>query len=96
MAKFTITYGLNGGFNTETEEIIDVDSIADANQHAWELACNEYDQFAGGNGLRDTTEIMIEDDVDEIEAEEIFNEEREGWLNYSAEPLMTLVANVLV
>lgn len=37
--------------------------------------------------MRDIHEIMEEDGIDdEDEALEVYNEEREGWLDYSAEP----------
>lgn len=39
------------------------------------------------HGLREVSEIMEEDEIeDEDEAMEIYNEEREGWIDYSAEP----------
>jgi hypothetical protein len=36
-------------------------------------------------GIRDINDIIDEDGVDEEEAEMIFNDERESWLDYSAE-----------
>ena len=37
------------------------------------------------HGLRTADEIMEEDEVDNEEAEMIYNEERDSWLEYSAE-----------
>lgn len=87
MPKFKITYGLGGGFNTEDCEEVEAKDLAAASMLAWEMACQTYDSYAGLHGLRDAGQIMEEDGVDEEEAEEIFREEREGWLDYSAVPL---------
>lgn len=89
--KWFISYGLGGGFGgANNYEVIDatgsVDSEDEANMYAWEKACEEYESYVGLHGLRTQDEIMEEDDVDEETAEEIYNEERESWLDYSAEP----------
>lgn len=84
---FIIGYGLAGGFGgARNFEVIQVDNQEEAEEWAWEQACEEYERYVGMYGLRDTSEIMEEDEVDEDEAEAIFNEEREGWLDYSARP----------
>ena len=85
--KWFISFGLSGGFGgANSHEVIDASDEDEANKYAWYQACDEYDSYAGTNGLREMSEIMDEDGVDEEEAEEIFKEEREGWLDYSAEP----------
>jgi hypothetical protein len=85
---FIIGYGLSGGFGGQRNfEVIEVSSQEEADIMAWENACEEYDRYAGSNGLRDVGQIMEEDGIeDEDEAEEAFSEEREGWLDYSAHP----------
>lgn len=80
--KFKITYG---SINPPDEEIIEAANREQAVNYAYEAACEDYEGYAGLHGLRDTTQIMEEDGVDEDEAYEIFCEERESWLDYSAE-----------
>jgi hypothetical protein len=86
--KWFISYGLGGGFGgANNHEVIDASNEDEANKYAWEKACEDYDNYAGSHGLRDIGEIMEEDGIeDEDEAEQVFSEEREGWLDYSAEP----------
>ena len=84
---YIIGHGLSGGFGgARNFEVIQADSLEDAEKWAWESACEEYESYAGSYGLRDIMDIIKEDGVEEDEAEEIFNEEREGWLDYIAEP----------
>ena len=85
---FIIGYGLGGGFGgARSFEVIKVGSQEEADQWVWESACEEYERYVGSNGLREVCEIMEEDGIeDEEEAYDVYNEEREGWLNYSAEP----------
>lgn len=83
MAKFQIRYGLGGSFGGLCEwENSDAANEVDADLEAWEKACEEYESHAGLHGLRDVEQIMEEDEVDEEEAWEIYNEERESWLDY--------------
>jgi len=85
--KWLISYGLGGGFGGANNfEIIDASSEDEANSYAWEMACQDYESYVGLHGLRTQDEIMEEDDVDQETAEEIYNEERESWLDYSVEP----------
>jgi hypothetical protein len=85
---YIIGYGLAGGFGgARTFEVIQVDSQEEADKWAWENACDEYDRYAGSNGLREVGEIMQEDGIeDEDEALQAYEEERESWLDYSAKP----------
>jgi len=85
--KWFISYGLGGGFGGANNfEIIDAKDEDEANTYAWEKACEDYESYVGLHGLRTIDEIMEEDNVDEEIAEEIYNQERESWLAYSAEP----------
>lgn len=85
--KWFISYGLSGGFGgADNFEVIEAESEDEAISYAWEMACEEYEGYVGLYGLRTTDQIMEEDGVDEEEAEMSFNEERESWLDYSAEP----------
>ncbi len=83
--KYYIEYGVGGGINSKNSEVIDAKSEDDASTYAWQMACQDYDNYAGMNGIRDVSDIVEEDEVDEEEAQMIFNEERESWLDYSAE-----------
>lgn len=90
MKRFRIRYGLSGGFGgceMQDWEEIEADNLEEANNIAWEKACEEYDSYLGMHGIRDIDEIMDEDEVDEDEAEEILNEDREGWIDYEAEEI---------
>lgn len=85
--KWFISYGLGGGFGgADNFEVIEAESEDEARLYAWQMACEDYEQYVGLHGLRTIGEIMEEDDVDEEEAEQIYNEEKESWLDYSAEP----------
>ncbi|MER2227326.1 MAG: hypothetical protein ABS916_09775 [Carnobacterium sp.] len=53
-----------------------------AARYAWECACEDFESYAGLHGTRDITDIMAEENVEWDEAEDIFNDERESWLDY--------------
>ena len=84
--KWAIFAGLGGGFGGGQLLNIFDGNQDDANQEAWQLSVQEYEQMEGLHGLRDLEEIMEEDEVDEIEAEDIRQEEMEIWLDYWVEP----------
>jgi hypothetical protein len=85
---YIIGYGLSGGFGgVQIFEVVKADNQEEADTLAWGAACEEYEQYAGSNGLRDISEIMEEEDIDnEEDAEMVYNEERDGWLDYIAVP----------
>lgn len=84
---YIIGWGLSGGFGgINNYEVISEDSLEKAEMVAYYKAVEEYEQYSGMHGLRSVEDIMDEDGVDSDEAEEIYNEEREGWLDYSAKP----------
>ena len=88
MKKYRIKYGLGGGFgglDPKDWEIIEADSLGEATDIAYEGAIEEYELYEGTNGLRTVTDIMEEDGLDEAEAEDQYFEERESWLDYTAE-----------
>lgn len=82
---FLMKHSLGGGFggteNCDWEKCYSYTEDG-ANKEAYEAACEDYESYAGHHGLRDTDSIMEEDGVEYEEAEEIYNEEREGWLDY--------------
>lgn len=86
MAKFKVFYGLGGGFGGPGDpEILDFETEEKAEDYAWEKACEEYESIAGCHGLRDIADIVEEDNCNCEEAEEIYNDERESWLDYWVE-----------
>jgi hypothetical protein len=86
MEKYFISWGLGGGFGgANNHDIIEADSLEEAENVAFESAVEEYDNMAGLHGLRTVFEIMDEDGVDEDEAIEIYVEEFESWIEYGAE-----------
>lgn len=82
---YIIGYGLGGGFGgARTFEVVYANSEEDAMQMAFDCACEEYEQYAGSNGLRCIDEIMEDEDIDDEDlAIEIYEGERESWLDYS-------------
>jgi len=84
---FIIGSGMSGSFGgIRHYQVIQVDTQEEADDWAFEDACEEYDRYSGMYGLREIGEIMVEDNVDEDEACEIFEEERERWITYIAVP----------
>lgn len=85
---YIIGYGLAGGFGGARDfEVIQVENLEQAEKWAWEMACEAYESYVGMYGLRDVGQIMEEDEIeDEDEALEVYEEERENWLDYSAKP----------
>jgi hypothetical protein len=85
--KWILYYGLGGGFGGARNSKAFVGSKEDAEMEAWRSACEEYESYDGLHGLRSVSDIMEEDGIeDEEEAEEIYNEEKEGWLEYWVVP----------
>lgn len=62
--------------------IENVKSEEDANYLAWNLACEQYESYVGNNGILSTFEIMEEENCSEEEANDIFQNEREQWIEY--------------
>ena len=87
--KWFIEYGLGGGFGNNYD-VVDAYDQKEADDIAYQRACEEYDSHVGGNGIRDIGEIMEEDEVDDEEAAQIFNEEKGEWEdNNSAVQILT-------
>jgi hypothetical protein len=89
MATFLIRYALGGGFGgceSEEWEEIEAKDLDAAEREAYERACELYESYAGMHGLRDEEQIMEEDEVSAEEAQEIYNDERESWLDFEAKP----------
>lgn len=80
MKKYLIGYSGLGDF--WYYEIINAENDEDASYCAWEEACNKYEDYLGLHGIRDISEIMEEEDCSEEDANEIFNNDRESWIDY--------------
>jgi len=81
--EYQIRFGLSGGFGGAGEwEDSSATTERDAMNEAYEAACQEYDSYAGLHGLRSVEQIMEEDDVDAEYAEEVYQQEREDWIEY--------------
>jgi hypothetical protein len=86
MPKFKIQWGLGGGFGGVSDcMIIEAESEDAAIIEAWQLACEEFDSLAGEYGLRTVEEIMETEGYSKEDAQMEYNDERESWLDYSAE-----------
>lgn len=84
---YIIGWGLSGGFGgIHNYEVIRSSSLEEAEEEAYQRSLEEYERYSGYHGLRSIDDIMEEDNVSSEEAEEIYNEEREGWLDYIAKP----------
>jgi len=80
---FQIRYGLGGGFGGCGDwEDTDAKNYAQAEDYAYEKACEDYESYVGLHGLRTLEEIMEEEDVDEEVAQEESDQERESWINF--------------
>lgn len=62
--------------------LIQVKSEEDANYLAWHLACEQYESYIGINGIRDIDTIMEEEECSYEDALEIFQDNREMWIDY--------------
>lgn len=75
--KWLIKYGVGGGYNdTENYAVVEAETEEGASNEAWSKAIEVFDSY-------DVEGFGIEAGQDEDE--EGFNEERESWLEYSAE-----------
>ena len=83
--KWAIYSGLGGGYGGPSFDIFETCTAKEANDIAYNAACDCYDSYAGSGGLREISTIMEEDEEDEENAAEIYNEEREGWIVYCIE-----------
>ena len=77
MTQFKITYGVGGGYNDISEEIIDAETLDEANQIAYEMAVTVFDSY----GIYE--EYDMTDEYDESE----YQDSIESWCDYDAEPV---------
>lgn len=73
MTKWLIKYGIGGGYNDdERYEIIDAENQTEADSVAYDKAVETFEEY----------DVQMEADEDD---EEAYNEERDSWMEYSAE-----------
>jgi len=86
--KFRVRGALGGGFggckNKDWEEV-DCQDEDEASEIAYQIAIEEYEMYEGRPGIRSVSDIMEEDDLDEEEAEQVYYDGRESWLDYEYE-----------
>lgn len=87
MKDYNIYAGLGGSFGgARYIGTLRNSSLKEAEEYAYEVACEEYESYEDLHGLRTTVDIMDEEEVDADEAWEIYLEERESWLDYYVIP----------
>ena len=84
--KYNIYAGLGGGFGgAQYEYTIDCESKEEAENLAYESAINIYESYEGSHGILDIRDCIEVSDSEE-EAEEMYQEEIESWIEYYAVP----------
>lgn len=99
MKQYNIYAGLGGSFGGASYQYTTLAGTREeAEDEAFEVACEEYESMAGLHGLRDmdscTEEYCLDNNLDQEELdeedldiiEEAYIEEREGWLCYNVVP----------
>jgi hypothetical protein len=71
----------------EDYKIVSARNLDEAITEAWVLACETFDGYAGMHGIREIEEIMEEERVSEKDAEMIYQDERESYLDYEAKSI---------
>lgn len=83
LKNYNIYAGLGGSFGgAKYVGTLNGVTSEEAYSTAFESAIEEYESYEGYYGIRDISDIMEEEDVDEQEANDIYLEERESWLDY--------------
>ena len=86
MALYKIKYGLGGGFGgARDSEILDCENLEEAEAAAYDMAVEYASMYEGSYGLPDYDKIMEREGCSEEEANDIYHEELENWIDYSAE-----------
>ena len=88
--KYNIYAGLGGGFGGATYRGTgDFSSRESAEEMAYQYAIEEYEMYEGYHGIRSWTDIADEEGLDyeedEYEISEMYEDERESWMEYYVE-----------
>ena len=81
MAQFEILYGIGGGYNDIQTEVIEVDTLEQAEYSAYYAACEMFESY----GVFDNQNPDYDYDSEGYQDE--YNEECENWIEYSARPV---------
>ena len=82
--KFVINYSCGCGDN---EEVIEANSLKDAEDYAYQAAIVDYESYGGLHGIMNIDDVCEEygiEDRDSEEAWDAYREERESQLSYEA------------
>ena len=93
MTKYNLYAGLSGGFGGATYMgTYEFDTIEEATNEAYLLACEVYESYEGYHGIMSWEDCEAEllrengEDFDEEDVNLFYMEEKEGWLSYYAVP----------
>ena len=81
MTQFEIRYGIGGGYNDIQTEVIEVDTLAQAERAAYDASCEMFESYGVFHRLNPDYDYDSEGYQDD------YNEERENWIEYSARPV---------
>ena len=69
-------------------QTVDVKDLDAAQVEAWQLACENHDNWEGMHGLCSVDDFMEEDDtLSREDAEQMYRDDRESNINYEARPI---------
>jgi hypothetical protein len=77
MTQFRITYGVGGGYNDISTEIIEANTLNDAVHTAYERSVEVFDSYG----------VYEENDMTDAYDESEYQESIERWIDYSVEPV---------
>jgi hypothetical protein len=76
MAKFQISYGVGGGYNDISTEVIESDSLNSAQQYAYDAAVQVFDSY----GIYENENELEDGEWNDEEYQDCL----ESWIDYSA------------
>jgi hypothetical protein len=82
MAQFQIEFGVGGGYNDISTEVIEANSLDEAVQAAYLSAVDVFESYGIFEDQNDVEEFDNDDDY-----QAAYDEEVERWCSYSAEPI---------
>ena len=82
MANFKIAYGIGGGYNVIDEEVIEADTLDEANEIAYQCAVDTFERYGVFEKHNDVEEFENDDDY-----QAAYHEEVERWTTYYAEEI---------
>lgn len=80
MAHFKITYGVGGGYNDITNEVLEFDNIEQAEEYAYERSIDVFNSY----GIFEEHDLYEDEEFTEYDYELMYNESVERWVTYDA------------